>query len=154
MATGVACGVAWRSLPRSCTDRVACGVGDMMERAVPSYPFNTADGLCADAAHAAALCTSVICGLQYGLTKAAPRAAAAEHDSTTRIECGGWANLPAEDSRPRLRLRDTWRPRTPPRRYIGSMRVGGPDGRGEVPDPYGGSAPSAVGAELPLLRDT
>jgi len=30
----------------------------------------------------------------------------------------------------------------------------GPDGRGEVPDPYGGSEPSAVGAELPLLRDT
>ena len=35
---------------------------------------------------------------------------AAEHASTTRIECGGWASLPVEDSRPRLRLRDTWRP--------------------------------------------
>ena len=40
------------------------------------------------------------------------------------------------------------------RRCIGSTRVGGPDGRGEVSDPYGGSEPSAVGAELPLLRDT
>ena len=40
------------------------------------------------------------------------------------------------------------------RRCIGSTCVGGPDGRGEVSDPYGGSEPSAVGAELPLLRDT
>ena len=32
--------------------------------------------------------------------------------------------------------------------------MGGPDGRGEVPDLYGGSEPSAVGAELPFLRDT
>ena len=55
---------------------------------------------------------------------------------------------------PRLRLWDTWHPRTPPRRYISSTRVGGPDGRGEVPYPYGGSEPSAVGAELPLLKDT
>ena len=123
---------------------------------MPSYPFNAADGLCVDAAHAAALCTSVICGLQRGLTKAAPRAAAAEHASTTCIECGGWVSLPAEDSRPclRLRLQDTWRPRTSPRRYIGSTRVGGPDRRGEVPDPYGGFESSAVGAELPFLKDT
>ena len=121
---------------------------------MPSYPFNAADGLCADAAHAAAMCTSVIRGLQWGLSKAAPRAAAAENASTTRIECGGWASLPAEDSRPRLRLRDTWRSRTPPRWCIGSTRVGGPDGRGEISDPYGGSEPSAVGTELPLLRDT
>ena len=42
----------------------------------------------------------------------------------------------------------------PPRRYVGSTRVGGPDGREEVPDPYGRSAPSIVGSELPLLRDT
>src|SRR6185369_2879529 len=91
---------------------------------------------------------------QRGLTKAAPRAAAAEHASTTCFECGGWASLPAEDSRPRLRLRDTWRPRTPPRRYVDSTCVGGPDGRGEVSDPYVGSEASAVGAELPLLRNT
>ena len=31
-----------RSLPRRCIGRVACGVGDMMERAVPSYLFNAA----------------------------------------------------------------------------------------------------------------
>src|SRR6185436_1879154 len=73
------------------------------------------------------------------MTKAVPRAAAAEHASTTRIECDGWASLPAEDSRPRLR--DTWRPRTPPRRYAGSTHVGGPEGRGEAPDPYGGGGP-------------
>jgi len=29
-----------------------------------------------------------------------------------------------------------------------------PDGREEVPDPYEGSGISAVGSELPLLRDT
>ena len=33
------------------------------------------------------------------------------------------------------------------------MRVGGPVGRQEVPDPYGGSVPLAVGAELPFLGD-
>jgi len=32
--------------------------------------------------------------------------------------------------------------------------VGGPDGREEVPDLYGGSAPSAIGSELLLLMDT
>ena len=31
---------------------------------------------------------------------------------------------------------------------------GGPDGHEEVPDPYGGSGISAVGPELPYLRDT
>ena len=84
--------------------------------------------------------------------KSCPGPCAAEHASTTRIECGGWASLPAEDSRPRLR--ETWRPWTPPRRYTGSTRVGGPDGREEVPDLYGGSAPSAIGSELLLLMDT
>ena len=78
---------------------------------------------------------------------AAPRAAAAELASTTRIESGGWASLPAEDSRPRLW--DTWRPRAPPRRYIGSTRVGGPDGRGEVPNPYGGSSPRLLAQRFP-----
>ena len=101
---------------------------------MPSYPINAADGLCVAAAQVAALCTLVKCGLQCGLTKAAPRAVAAEHASTTHIECGGWASFPAEDLRPRPHLRDMWRLRTP-RRYVSSARVGGPDGCEEVPDP-------------------
>jgi hypothetical protein len=32
--------------------------------------------------------------------------------------------------------------------------VGGTDGRGRSRTPMGGSEPSAVGSELPLLRDT
>jgi len=51
---------------------------------------------------------------------------------------GHVGELPAEGLRPRPRLRDTWRPRTPSRRYIGFTHVGGPDGRGEVPDPSAG----------------
>ena len=46
-----------------------------------------------------------------------------------------------------------WWLRTP-QRYVSSTRVGGLDGREEVPDPYGGSEISAVGSELPFLRDT
>ena len=76
--------------------------------------------------------------------------AVAEHASTTRIECGGWASLPAEDSR--LRQRDTWRPRTPPGRYIGSTRMGGPDRRGEVPDPYGGPSHRLLARSFPSSR--
>ena len=60
---------------------------------MPSYPINAADGLCTAAAQAAALCNLVKRGLQCDLTKATPRTAAAEHASTTRIECGGWASL-------------------------------------------------------------
>ena len=77
--------------------------------------------------------------------KAAPRAAAAEHASTTRIECGGWASLPAEDSCLSLypHLRDTWRLLTP-RVVCWFYRS----------NPYGGSEASAVSSELPFLRDT
>jgi len=39
----------------------------------------------------------------------------------------------------------------PPWRYASSTRLGGPDRRGEVPDPYGGSGPPAVDSGLPLL---
>jgi len=115
---------------------------------VPSHPFNAADGLCADAAQAATLCTSVIRGLQCDLTKAAPRAAAAEHASTTRMECGGWTSLPVEGPHPRPRLRDTWRLRTP-RRYVGSMHVGGPDGRGRSRNPMGGPRPLLLARSFP-----
>jgi len=53
-----------RSLPRSYTGRVACGVGDMMERVVPSYPFNAARRALRGTVPVAALCSSVICGVQ------------------------------------------------------------------------------------------
>ena len=42
----------------------------------------------------------------------------------------------------------------PPRWYVSSTRVGGPDGCEEVSDPYGRSGISVVGSELPFLRDT
>ena len=48
---------------------------------------------------------------------------------------------------------NTWRLRTP-WRYVSPRREGGPDGCGEVLDPYGGSEISAAGLELPFLRDT
>ena len=69
---------------------------------------------------------------------------AAEHASITRIECSGWASLaPAGHVAPPDSAR----------RYIGSTRVGGPDGREEVPDPYGRSGISVVVSELPFLGD-
>ena len=40
-------------------------------------------------------------------------------------------------------------PRTPPRRYVGSTRVGGPDGRGEIPDPYGDPGPWLLARSFP-----
>ena len=46
-----------------------------------------------------------------------------------------------------LRLRDTWRLRTP-------TWYGRSGWTQEVPDPYGGSEASAVSSELPFLRDT
>ena len=115
----------------------------------PSYPFNAVDGLCADAAHAAALCTSVICGLQCGLTKAVPCAAAAEHASNTRIECGGWASLLAEDSRPLLRLRDTWRPGPRPggMLVLRAWEVRTDAGRSRTP--MGGPSPRLLARSFP-----
>ena len=116
---------------------------------MPSYPFNAADGLCAGAAQAAALCTLVIRGAQRGLTKAVPRAAAAEHASTIRIKCGGWASPPygglAHESAP-----------VPPGHVAAPdpRTVRGVRAAQEVPDPYGGSEASAVSSEVPFLRDT
>ena len=71
---------------------------------MPSYPINAADGLCADAAQAAALCTSVIRSLQLGLTKAAPHAAESCPALTTHrvFRCLITSQ----------RLTDSWPPRT------------------------------------------
>jgi hypothetical protein len=38
----------------------------------------------------------------------------------------------------------------PPRRYVGSTGVGGPDGREEVPDPYGGPRPRLLVRRSPF----
>ena len=114
---------------------------------MPSYPFNAADGLCAGAAQAAALCTLVIRGAQGGLTKAVSHAASAEHALSNCIKCSGRASLPAEGSRSSPCLRATWRLRTP-------TQCGRSGWTQEVPDPYGGSEASAVDMELPFLRDT
>ena len=106
---------------------------------MPSYPFNVADGLCAGAAQAAALCTLVIRGAQRGLTKTVSHTTAAELALSTCIKCSGCASLPAEGLRSSPCLRATWHPRTPMREKGGSGRAQ------EVPDPYGGprSRPSA-----------
>ena len=59
-----------------------------------SYPFNAAGGLCAGAALAATLCSLVIRGAQWGLTKAVLHTAAAEHAlSTTLNAVGGRVSL-------------------------------------------------------------
>ena len=110
-------------------------------RAVPSYPINAADGLCAGAA---ALCILVTRDAQWGLTKAAPRAVVAEHASTTSIECDERASLPAEGSRTNPRLRDTWRLRTP-------TQYGRSGWTQEVPDPYRGPRPRLSARSFPSL---
>ena len=111
---------------------------------MPSYPFNAADELCAGAAQAAALCTLVIRGAQRGLLKAVPRALAAEHASTIRIKCGGWASPPCGGLAP-----------VPPGHVASPdpRTVRGPDGAGG-PGPLWGVRGLAVSSELPSLRDT
>ena len=95
---------SWQGrLRRACrTGRVVCGVGGMMKGAVPSSPFNAADVRCACGACGYTVhlgnsrstvrsfeLTSVICVLQCGLSKAAPRSAAIEHASTTAFNAVG-----------------------------------------------------------------
>ena len=57
------------------------------------------------AAPAAALCALVTCDQQYSLAKVASGFAVAERTYVSRIECGRWASLPEEASRPRACLR-------------------------------------------------
>ena len=105
-----------------------------MKSAVPSYPFNAADELCAGAAQAAALCTLVIRGAQRGLTKAVPRAAAAEHASTIRIKCGGWASPPCGGLAHEPAPVPPGHVASPDPRTVRGVRTAQ-----EAPDPYGGS---------------
>ena len=83
------------------------------------------------------------------------RALVAEHASSHRIQCGGWASLPAESARTSPRY-------VPPGHVAGPdppavcwfYRVGGPDGRGRSRTPMGGPGPRLSASELPYLRDT
>ena len=52
-----------------------------------------------------ALCALVMCDQQCSLAKVASGSAVAERTYVSRIECGRWANLPVEASRPHACLR-------------------------------------------------
>ena len=122
-----------------------------MKSTMPSPPFNAVDVRSVCAASATALYTSVTCDLQCDLSKVAPCYAASEHASTTVFNTVG-GRVFQWKTRARARACGIRGGSGPPRRYVGSTRVGGPDGREEVPDPYGGSAPSAVGSSPDLSQ--
>jgi len=109
-----------------------------MRDIVLSCTFNVADMHCMRTAPATELYALVTRILQCSLTKAAPRSAATERASTTRINCGGWASLPAEASRLRHRVRDTWRLRTPPERSAEPRLTGARMVHVEVRNPSAG----------------
>ena len=114
---------------------------------MPSYPFNAADGLCAGAAQAAALCTLVIRGALRGLTKAVSRTAAAEHALSIALNAvGGRVFQRKACARARA-----FRPRGIPGPLCG--RKGVRAGAGG-PGPLWGSEVPAVSSDLPLLRGT
>jgi len=80
-------------------------------------------------APAAALCALVTRGQQYSLAKVTS-GSTAERTFVYRVECGRWASLPGEVSRPRARVPppvDTWRLRTPPGGVPVSSPLRGPD---------------------------
>ena len=97
---------------------------------MPSYPFNAADGLCAAAAQAAALCTLVIRGAQRGLTKAVSRAAGQSTPCPSALNVVG-ARVFERKACARARSSGL-------RGSSGPLRGKGGSGRvQEVPDPYG-----------------
>jgi len=118
-----------------------------MKGAMPSSPFNAADVRCARGAYGYTVhlgnsrstvrsfeLTSVICVLQCGLSKAAPRSAAAEHASTTAFNAVG-----GQVSSGRLAPVSAGHVAAPdPRAECWFPVRGGPDGHVEVPDPPGG----------------
>jgi len=94
-------------------------------------------------APAAALCVLITRGQQYNLAKVTSGSATAERTYVYRIECGRWASLLGEASRPRACLRLQTRGGSGP-----------PQAGRSVPFPLRGPGQPAVLVERSLLRDT
>ena len=108
------------------------------------------------AAPAATLCALVTRDQQYSLAKVASDAAVAERTYVSRIECGRWASLPEEASRPRacLHLRTCGGSGPAPGGVSVPSPLRGPDSIWGSGTPWEVRGPELFLAERSLLRDT